>query len=51
MMKLEFKAMSEKEGRVYERELKNNGFRKASDCMWVKIYEKENLQVSVLREY
>lgn len=51
MTKIEFKVMSEKESRAYERELKNNGFRKTADCMWVKIYEKENLQVVLSREY
>ncbi len=51
MMKIEFKAMSEKEGWAYERELKSNGFRKTADCMWVKIYEKENVQVVLQREY
>lgn len=51
MMKIEFNAMNEKEERAYERELKGNGFRKTADCMWVKIYEKENVQVVLSREY
>ena len=33
MTKIEFKAMSEKEERAYERELKSNGFRKTSYCI------------------
>lgn len=51
MTKMEFKAMDEKEMWAYERELKNNGFKKTSDCMWVKIYEKENMQAVLPREY
>lgn len=51
MKKIEFKAMNEKEMRAYEREFKNNGFKKTSDCMWVKIYEKENMQAVLSREY
>lgn len=51
MTKIEFKAMNKKEEQAYERELKDNGFRKTADCMWVKIYEKENIQVVLSREY
>ncbi len=51
MTKIEFKTMSEKEERAYEKELKNNGFKKTADCMWAKIYEKENIQFVLTREY
>lgn len=51
MMKIEFKAMNKKEEQAYEKEIKGNGFRKTADCMWGKIYEKENAQVVLSREY
>ena len=45
------KMWSEKDMNENERNLKEYGYTKTSDCMWVKIYEKENSKVTLIREY
>lgn len=51
MKKIELRTMNEIEMKFYEKGLKELGFTKTNDCMWVKIYKKENLEYIISREY
>ena len=51
MNTITMKANNENEMRFFENGLKNQGFTKVSDCMWAKVYEKENMQYVIEREY
>ena len=48
---MKIKMWNEKDMAENERNLKEYGYKKTSDCMWVKIYEKGNSQVILIREY
>ena len=48
---LKIKMWNEKVMAENERNIKEYGYTKTSDCMWVKIYEKGNSQVTLIREY
>lgn len=43
--------INESDERFTERTLKKDGFKKVSDCMWVKIYVKGNTQYIINRQY
>jgi hypothetical protein len=45
------KCYNENEMYFNEKQLKKDGYKKTSDCMWVKIYTKENSEISLIREY
>jgi len=51
MRKIELKATNESEMNFYEKGLKELGFTKTNDCMWVKIYKRDNLEYVITREY
>lgn len=50
-MKITINAMSEKEMKTLERDLNNLGYSKTADCMWCKIYSKDNTDYVLNREY
>lgn len=51
MIRTEIKAYTENEMREIERKLKVTGYAKTNDCMWVKIYTKNNNQIVLTREF
>ena len=51
MIKSNVKANTEIEMREIETKLKQTGYMKISDCMWAKIYEKNNNMIIVEREF
>lgn len=51
MLRTEIKAYTENEMRCTERKLKETGYTKANDCMWAKIYKKNNNEIVLTREY
>lgn len=51
MIRLEIKAFTEKQMRYVERKLIEDGYTKTNDCMWAKIYMKNNNKVILTREY
>ena len=51
MIRTEIKAFTEKEMRYAERKLIETGYKKTNDCMWVKIYMKNNNEIILTREY
>lgn len=51
MTTVTLKAMSENEMRFFEAGLKEHGFKKTRDCMWAKIYTKNNIEYVVTREF
>ena len=48
---LTIKMWNEKDMQENERNLKEYGYTKTSDCMWAKIYTKGNNEVTLIREY
>ena len=50
-MTITLKANNESEMRFFEKGLKEQGFTKTSDCMWSKIYRKDNTEYVISREY
>lgn len=50
-MKEEIKVRTSKDMQTYEYCLKSMGFKKTHDCMWVIIYEKNDMEVVLIREY
>lgn len=50
-MRTELNANTEAEMREIEKKLKQTGYLKTSDCMWVKIYRKGNLEITISREF
>ena len=50
-MTITLKANNENEMRFFEKGLKEQGFTKTSDCMWAKIYRKDNTEYVISREY
>lgn len=48
---LTIKMWDEKDMNENEKNLKEYGYKKTSDCMWVKIYKKGDKEVSLVREY
>ena len=50
-MTITLKANNENEMRFFEKGLKQQGFTKTSDCMWAKIYRKDNTEYVISREY
>lgn len=50
-MTVTVKAMNENEMRWIENGLKEQGFTKTNDCMWAKIYTKNNTQYVITREF
>ena len=51
MTRTELNAYTAQEMREIESKLKNTGYKKTADCMWVKIYVKGNLEVVISREW
>lgn len=51
MIRAEIKAYTEKDMRDTERKLKETGYAKTNDCMWVKIYTKNNNEIVLIKEY
>ncbi len=51
MKTIKLKAMNENEMKFYEVGLKKLGYVKTNDCMWAKIYKKDNLEYVITREY
>ena len=51
MLRTEIKAYTENEMIYTERKLKETGYTKANDCMWAKIYKKNNNEIVLTREY
>ena len=45
------KMWNEKDMNENEKNLKGYGYKKVSDCMWVKIYKKGDSEVTLVREY
>ena len=50
-MTITINAMNENEMRFFEKGLKEQGFTKTSDCMWAKVYTKNNTEYIITREY
>lgn len=50
-MAITLKAMNENEMKFFEKGLKESGFAKINDCMWVKIYIKDNTEYVITREF
>lgn len=50
-MTITIKAMNENEMTWIENGLKEQGFKKISDCMWAKIYERNNTHYVITREF
>lgn len=42
---------SEEEQKKFEAKLKLDGFKKTADCMWAKIYTKDNFEIVINREW
>lgn len=51
MIRTEIKAYTEKEMRDTERKLKETGYTKINDCMWSKIFIKNNNEIVLTREF
>jgi len=51
MIKTNIQCYTKKEQMETERKLKETGYQKIADCMWVKIYHKGNNEIIVNREY
>lgn len=51
MIRTEIKAFTENEMREIERKLKVTGYTKTNDCMWAKIYTKNNNEIVLTREF
>ena len=51
MTRTEIKINTENEMRYIERRLKETGYNKTNDCMWAKIYTKNNNEIVLTREY
>ena len=51
MKQITLKATSENEMKFFENGLKQLGYEKTNDCMWAKIYTKDNSEYVVKREY
>jgi hypothetical protein len=51
MTRTEIKVNTEQEQREVERKLKETGYNKIADCMWAKIYTKNNNEIVVNREW
>ena len=51
MLRTEIKAYTENEMRDAERKLKETGYAKTNDCMWAKIYTKNNNEIVLTREF
>ena len=51
MIKSNVKANTEVEMKEIETKLKQTGYTKTSDCMWSKIYEKNQNMIIVEREF
>lgn len=51
MIRTDIKAFTEEEMRTVERKLIETGYTKTNDCMWVKIYIKNNNKIILTREY
>ncbi len=50
-MTIKLNAMNENEMRWMGKSLKEQGFTKTADCMWTKIYSKENTEYVLIREW
>lgn len=51
MIRTEVKVNGIEEQREVERKLKETGYQKTADCMWTKIFVKNNNEIVVNREY
>ena len=51
MIRTEIKTYTEREQREVERKLQETGYNKIADCMWAKIYTKNNNEIVVNREW
>lgn len=51
MIKTEIKVNNKEDMREVENKLRQTGYTKTADCMWVKIYTKGNNEIIVSREY
>ena len=51
MIRTEVKVYSKEESMEVVEKLKNTGYVKVADCMWVQIYHKGNKEIIVSREY
>lgn len=51
MIKTEIKCLSRDEQKEVEKKLKDAGYIKTADCMWVRIYHKGNNEIIISREY
>lgn len=51
MKTIKLRAMNESEMKFYETSLKKLGYIKTNDCMWAKIYHKDNVDYIISREY
>jgi hypothetical protein len=51
MIRTEIKVYTEREQREVERKLHETGYNKTLDCMWAKIYIKNNNEIVVNREW
>lgn len=51
MIKTEIRTKTENEQKNIEKKLKETGYNKIADCMWVKIYIKNNNEIAIIREY
>lgn len=50
MLKTEIIVQSNTESAKIEQKLKETGYTKTADCMWVKIYKKGNNEIIITRE-
>ena len=51
MITTQVNVYTQAEQREIETKLKQTGYKKTSDCMWVRIYTKGNNQVVISREW
>lgn len=51
MTRTEIRTSTETAQRETERKLNETGYVKTSDCMWAKIYTKNNNEIIVIREW
>ena len=51
MLRTEIKVYTENKMRDTERKLKETGYTKTNDCMWAKIYIKNNNEIVLTIEY
>ena len=51
MIRTEIITNTESEQKEVERKLRETGYTKTNDCMWVKIYIKDNNEIIVNREW